>query len=361
LRKPVKLRSRSRKSATRFVCGPPYNTSQYLASGRLDHQFNPRNQVFLHDRYGHDLEESPDVQSLTGFSAGSSIQQYDSTIESAWFHVVSPTTQNELRLQWNYSSFNVIPNVPAQVGLSIAGYANAFGTNTYIPNYTIRRRYEFADNVTFIRGHHNMKLGGYELVRGNHSESHTFFPGRFTFGALPGSLVSPCLGDPGGSPNAGGDAGCGLAGSLNPVSIDALQAVSLGLPQVYQQGFGNPIYAHTRPLTAAYWQDSWTVWRNFTLNYGLRYEIDSQFAPLNTDMRNFAPRVSFAWDPFTHHKTVIRAGYGLFYGLIDYQIPGVDYSLGVLNVDHSAVENIGSKNQVTNLTSTCGIAGSKRT
>ena len=32
-----------------------------------------------------------------------------------------------------------------------------------------------------------------ELLRGNHTESHTFFPGRFVFGNLPGGILSPCL------------------------------------------------------------------------------------------------------------------------------------------------------------------------
>ena len=30
-----------------------------------------------------------------------------------------------------------------------------------------------------------MKFGGSELLRGDHTESHTFFPGRFIFGSLP--------------------------------------------------------------------------------------------------------------------------------------------------------------------------------
>ena len=336
----------------------PYNTRQYLASGRLDHQFNTANQVNFEYRYGHDLEESPDVQSLTGYSAGSSIHQYDSTASGGWYHTFSPTVQNELRAQWGYTDFNVIPNEPAQVGLSIAGYANNLGTNIFLPNYTILRRYEFADNVSVIRGHHDMKFGFHELIRGNHTESHTYFPGRFIFGSLPGGLLSPCLGNPGGSSASASNPGCGLAGALNPVSLDALQTVSLGLPQVYQQGFGNADYgAFVRPLTEAYWQDSWTVWPGFTLNYGLRYEIDTQYAPLSTDKDNFAPRISFAWDPFKDHKTVIRGGYGIFYGPIDQQIPAVDYSLGVLNGNHTSVDNTGPGNQVANVTATCGIAG----
>ena len=123
----------------------PYNTRQYLASGRLDHLFNSNNKVSLSYRYGHDLEQSPDVQSLTAYSAGSSIRTYDSNLQGAWYHEFSPTAQNEARVQWDYNSFNVIPNEPAQVGLQIPSFINNLGTNIFIPNITILRRYEFAE------------------------------------------------------------------------------------------------------------------------------------------------------------------------------------------------------------------------
>lgn len=334
-----------------------YNTREYLGSGRFDHRFSDNNQLYLSYRYGHDLEENPDVQSLTGFSAGSSIHNYDDNIQAGWFHQFNATTQNEFRLQWNYDSFNVIPNEAAEPGLQIFGFANNLGTNIFLPNFTITRRTEIADNFTMTRGHHTMKFGGSELLRGNHSESHTFFPGRFVFGALPGVALSPCLANPNGpvtnNPNT---AGCALPGSLNPASIDSLQTASLGAPQVYQQGFGNADYpAYTRPFTAAYWQDAWHMAANFTLTYGLRYEIDSEYLPLNTYYKDFGPRVSFAWDPFNNHKTVIRGGYGIFYGPIDTQIPQVDLSLGVLNKNYSTVENQGSGSQVSNAVATCGI------
>ena len=330
----------------------PYNTREYLASGRLDHRIDESNQISLTYRYGHDLEENPDVQSLNGFSAGSSVHTYDSTLQGAWFHEFSPSAQNELRLQYDYEGFNVIPNEPAQVNLQIPGFANNLGTNIFLPDYVILRRYEFADNFTLIHGRHTIKFGGSELLRGDHSESHTYMPGRIVFGSLPGGILSDCLAAPA--------AACGLSPSLGSVSINSLQSASLGLPQFYQQAFGNADYpAYTRPLTGLYWQDSWKVTSTFTLNLGVRYEIDSQFQPLNTYYGDVAPRISFAWDPFKDHKTVIRGGYGIFYGPIDSQIPQVDLSLGALNKDHSTVENHNNTSQVpdqvNNLIGTCGV------
>jgi Carboxypeptidase regulatory-like domain len=328
----------------------PYDTREYLASGRLDHRFNVNNEVSFTYRYGHDVEQSPDVQSLTAFSAGSSIHTYDNNLQAAWYRQFTPTMQNEARVQLDYNSFNVIPNEPGQVGLQIPSFINNLGTNIFLPNITILRRYEFADNFTLIRGHHTFKFGGSELLRGNHTESHTFFPGRFVFGSLPGFLISPCL-----AATSGANPCTGVPSS--GATINPLQSGSFGLPQVYQQGFGNPTYPYyTRPLTELYAQDSWKITPSFTLDYGLRYTLDTQFAPLTTYKKDFAPRVSFAWDPFKNHKTVIRGGYGIFYGPVDVQIPDVDLSLGVVNGNKSAVENSSGAGQVANLTATCGFS-----
>jgi hypothetical protein len=315
-----------------------YTSRDYLLSARLDHRVDADNQLFLSYRFAHDVEQNPDVQSLTAFSAGSSVHDYDNNLQGAWFHQFSPTTQNELRLQFDYNDFNVIPNEPGQVGLQIPGFINNLGTNIFLPNLTILRRYEIADNFTMVRGHHTIQFGFNELLRGNHTESHTFLPGRFVFGTLPGPpLLSPQID-----------------------SLSSLQSASFGVPQVYQQGFGNPDYpAYTRPLTGMYLQDSWKITSNFTLNFGLRYDIDSQYNPLNTYYKDFGPRVSFAWDPFKDHKTVIRGGYGIFYGPVDAQIPGVDLSLGVLNKNKSTVENQRNTSQipdqVNNAINTCGL------
>jgi len=296
----------------------PFTATSDLASMRLDHQFNDRNQVYVRLNSGRDHERNPNVQALTGFSRGHLLEELDSTLQGAWFHQFSTTAQNEARAQWNYSTIYVIPNDPGGPGLDIAGFG-FLGRDIFLPSYTAMHRYETADNLILVRGHHTMKIGGYLLLRHNRSESHTVMSGRFSFGELPGLVLSPCLQVP---------TDCGLSPALKPSTIDSLQSLALGLPQFYQQGFGSPTVMSTNPFAAWYLQDSWALRPNLTLNFGARYELDVRYAPLNTDKDNFAPRVSFAWDPFKDHKTVVRGGYGIFYAPTYFQIDYVVHALG---------------------------------
>ena len=300
----------------------PFPIREHQFSARLDHRFSDHDAAFLRYSFAHLDESDPDVQALIGFSRGTSLLNWDSTLQGSWFHQFSPSSTNELRIQWNWYQFNITTNDPGGPGLDVQGYG-FFGRGIFLPSLSTIRRYEFADNFSLIRGHHSMRMGFYELLRGNNTTSDTFFPGRFEFLQLPGGLVSPCLQNP--------TAFCGLPSSVSSAPLSTLQSWSLGLPAFYEQGFGDPRYVMNRPFTAAYWQDSWQIRPNLTLNYGLRYELDSQYGPLSTYKKNFSPRVSFAWDPSGDHKTVIRGGYGIFYSPIYAQIPNVVKTLGNVN------------------------------
>jgi hypothetical protein len=158
----------------------PFPIRSNEGSGRLDHRFSDRDQAFVRYSFAHLTERDPDVQALTAFNRGTSILSWDSTAQLAWFHQFSPTAQNEARVQWNWYQFNVDTNDPGGPGLDVQGFG-FFLRQIFLPSHTTARRYEFADNVTLIRGHHTMKMGFYELIRGNNTTSQTFFPGRFEF------------------------------------------------------------------------------------------------------------------------------------------------------------------------------------
>lgn len=56
-------------------------------------------------------------------------------------------------------------------------------------------------------------------------------------------------------------------------------------------------------------QDDWKLRPNLTFSFGLRWDNETIFE----DRNNVSPRLSLAWSPFKENKTVVRAGYGVFY------------------------------------------------
>lgn len=296
----------------------PFTTINNYWSARLDHTFNDSNEAHLRGIYGLSDVGNPNVGALEGVSRGSSIKQWTASLLGAWYHQFSPKTQNEFRAQWNLTQFNVFSNEPGGAELDIGAFQ--FGRDNTLPDFSTLRQYEFADNLTMIRGHHTLKFGFYEDVRGDRTASATFLAPRVSFGNLPGGILSPCLQVP---------AACGLVG-VTPAVLNPLQSFSLGLPTFYQQGFGNPTTVANLPLSSAYVQDSWAMIPRFTFSFGVRYDRDTRDV-MPTDKTNFAPRAAFAWDLFGDHKAVIRGGGGLFYSPTYVQIDFATRELGIVN------------------------------
>ncbi len=100
--------------------------------------------------------------------------------------------------------------------------------------------------------------------------------------------------------------------------------------------------------TAVFFQDQWDLRGNLKLTAGLRYDrqdfeqpavrnpdpqlaatgIDTSF--LNIDKDNVAPRLGLAWTP--NARTVVRAGYGLFFGRTPAIMVGTAHSNNGINV-----------------------------
>jgi hypothetical protein len=283
----------------------PFQTDDYKVLMRIDHRFNDANQLNVRYNFTQADETNQNLRGQVGFSRGYVTSSYEQTGLAAWTHSFSPSVINELRVQYDYNRPIVSSNDPFGPSIDISGFG-LFNRDIFLPSDEVTRRTEIVDNFDIRRGSHNWKMGFRALVRYNHSDSRTFFSGRFNFGELPAALVNPAL----------------------PGNITALQAFNLGLPQFYQQGFGDPLVSATYPLYGGYVQDTWKPMSNLTLNYGIRYDVDTRKAPLPTDKNNLAPRFGFAWDPFKDKKTTVRGGYGIFYAPIDFQI---DYVVNALN------------------------------
>ncbi len=283
----------------------PFQTDQKQGLVRVDHQFTQNDQLSFRFNTSKFYDTNPNVSALTGISRGFIQDTFDGVGSLGWIHSFSPRLINEARVQFDYYDQLTGTNDKFGPALEIAGFGN-FNRDRFLPSESISRRTEFGDNLTVNLGRHTLKTGGYALIRSEHSDSATFFSGRFTFGSLPGGLVNAALAS---------------------TTINALQAFNLGLAQSYQQGFGNGIVSATYPLIAGYVQDEWRASRTLTLNAGLRYEVDNRRAPLPTDHKEIAPRFGFAWSPDA--KTVIRGGYGIYYATIDFQIDYSVYALGI--------------------------------
>ena len=187
-----------------------------------------------------------------------------------------------------------------------------FGKNNFSPRYTNAFTYQPVNTLSYQRGAHSLKFGA-DL---NFERVENFFPGYF----------------------AGG------------YTFPSYAAYLAGTPSIYRQGFAaagstTPPISHPNVNEYAFFaQDNWRATSRLTINLGLRYDYFGYKQPttlnsnaqllaaglrtdrIATDKKNFAPRFGLAYRPFNDDKTVIRAGYGFFYG----RTPGLLLSTAIL-------------------------------
>jgi Carboxypeptidase regulatory-like domain/TonB dependent receptor len=290
-----------------------------LWSLRLDQRWNNRNTSFL--RVGVSPSEVTGIQSTSqnqvfGQNSGSRVgESHYRDVNVTFQHdtILNDTAFNELRFQFARRGlhFGYSPQPGgSDLGVNIPGYAY-FGREPYSTVDRIERRYQLADSGTITRGRHTFKVGvDFNLIQLRSSKPQIFeldFGGVANFGAL----------------------------SLFPSGIPALtglQTYGIGIPTTYIQGIGSSQQPFDNIPLGFFAQDSWRVTSKLTLNYGVRYDVELTplFAPatqvnaaaeqalgiiegIPRDYNNVSPRFGLAWDPKGDGKTVVRAGYGMFY------------------------------------------------
>lgn len=326
----------------------PAAENSALVSGRIDHRFSENDYGFIRLNYAYFNGENQATGALNAVSRGRTVKSPSGGILFSETHIFDANTINEFRAQFSYYQLTVTPNDPNGPEINILGFGN-FGRDIFLPSDSITRSFDLADTVSFVRGNHTIKAGAVLQFNRIGTNSETYLPGTFRFGALPFSSVfsaaqrnalvgttatgAACLAAPIGG-QIGADItsgfitaaqGAALRNSLCNANntINALQAYNINAPQVYQQGLGLPGFYSSSQRFSVFGQDTWKIRPNLTLNFGLRYFIQNEAEPVPTDKNNFQPRIGFSWDVFNNAKTVIRAGAGIFTGQIDNQITNV--------------------------------------
>jgi hypothetical protein len=312
----------------------PSKGTNGLFSGRIDHTFGSSDTAFLRVNYARSDNTNQSTGALNAVSRGNSVKAPSAGILLSENHTFNNTTVNELRAQFYYYNLKVTPNDPIGPEINILGFGN-FGRDIFLPSNSFTKQFDVADTLSMVRGSHTIKTGIVAQFQRVSTNSETYLPGTFRFGALPFATLFSAAQRTAIGQQIGADAAAGVitpaqAGLLGTTlsnttssTINALQAYNVNLPQVYQQGFGLPYFASNSQRFSVFGQDTWKVRPNVTLSYGLRYFIQKEADPVPLDKNNFQPRIGFSWDVFNNAKTVIRGGAGIFTGQIDNQITNV--------------------------------------
>ncbi len=302
-----------------------------LYSLRLDHNLTNNNRLTLRANVspstvtGIEVNGENQVFGQNSFSRTSEQTYRDAAgaFQDTW--TIGNNKVNEFRFQYARRGlsyfFNTATPGGSDIGVDVTGFAY-FGREPYSYIQRTEKRYQFTDNFSWTAGRHSTKFGAdfnYIPIKATFTVN---YGGVYSFSGLPASLFGFPASFPG---------------------FSAVQTYGLGIPEVSVQGIGNPKDSFENKPLGVFWQDSWRMRPNLTLNYGLRYDVE--FPPqlkaptglalaaynslglqkgIKTDTNNVQPRIGLAWDPKGDGKTVIRSSYGIFY---DHPLLGL-YFLG---------------------------------
>jgi hypothetical protein len=290
-----------------------------IASPRLDYQLSANNTLSVRYQWtGADIQDSG-IGSLNLVSRGVHAQSDSQTVQVTDTAVLGSHAIDETRFQFFRVTSSSIANdlSPAIQVLHAFGGGGAQVGNTS----DIQNNYELQNYVSIVTGMHSWRFGLRlrEATEANTSPQN--FGGTFTFTGGLGPVL-----------DANGQVVSDASGNAIVAPLTSIQEYQRTL-FLRQLGFlpaeirargggaaqftlsaGSPAISGNQFDGGFFVGDDWRIRTNLTLSMGLRYELQNNIH----DWRDIAPRIGLAWAPNagrgkTAPKTVIRAGFGVFY------------------------------------------------
>ncbi|MGH9879807.1 MAG: TonB-dependent receptor domain-containing protein, partial [Pyrinomonadaceae bacterium] len=295
--------------------------NDWQTSQRIDYNFTENHQL-----YGRYIFQDSDTVGTGQASPPGNTQNNISRTQGfnlTFASVLGPSWVNEARFAYLRSASSTTSNNPASetipsleinqlglTGFNAAASRTAIGLGVNLPQFNVRQTFQYQDNLSHTVGNHGIKLG-FDIHR---SQLEQLFKPT-TRGRLVYTTLNRFVND------------VAQIATINKDLPGVARILNLDWHDFYFYG-----------------QDEWKISPNFTLTYGLRWELPGQpiqdlvdfnqpvvaaaggdprfvVSPIpSRDKKNFQPRIGFNWNPRTRSdgmlgwltggdKLVLRGGY----------------------------------------------------
>lgn len=303
----------------------PAESSASSLLARVDLRLNANNQLLLRYNFGGSFADPTDFGGTNG--AGSRQRLRDDNI--AILETYAPggnALVNEFRFLYARRDLDVAALDPLGPGLALLtpNASVLLGRGTFLPDSRAERTFQLVDNISLLRGRHQLKLGVDYLdtrLPDNSTQSAIFYGGvaffqPINFGVANFSalaLFDPAVRTP------EQQAFLLILSTVLPTRFPGfpkLDLTRLSIPINYIQGFGEKFVTLKYKYISAFVQDDIRLSRNLTAKLGLRYDQERiEFVPKNRG--NFSPRVALAYS--LKDRLNLHAAYGIFHGITPFQ------------------------------------------
>jgi hypothetical protein len=323
----------------------PRTGDQEVNMPKLDWQVNEKNHVsLLYNRLRWDSPGGVQTQATNNYAVdtfGTDFVKLDYGV-AKWTTLLSDNISNEVLYQYGrelndegqqpFSDFT--KNNLVGVGGNVPEVGLATSTGFYLgsPYYSYRkalpdeRKWQIGDTLYVNHGNHSIKVGldavhNYDLINNTYESN-----GYITYGYT-GNFLADL-------------ASKGSGSTCNSTALAAATATQSAVGNypcysTFVQGFGPPVFDIATFDYGVFLQDNWKIKPRLTLQLGIRYDKENlpgnsanktltaasgPFVPYAgltnapSDNNNFGPRLGFSYDAFGDGRTVLRGGYGMFYG-----------------------------------------------